>query len=317
MNYRKFLTLLFIISTTNYTHQHPAVIAAHNLVSEKSNQSKTLPDNLFVAHEQVTIKELQERFEKTKPAFFVDFHDTFATKSHFDGWQQFNKKRIPRFIDKAIFGISIICTILNPFIIGNIIKVGLTKKSDDGALTEKRRIGENYFFFIKQWFPLLYKQIIQYSTDIYSPNMPFIDLLQKLKDNGHAIYLFSNGGYDTIKAIEEDERFKKYFIGERRLFSDTPKETENSNSINHEKQDEYLLAKPSPSAFIAALEKHNISKDNVIFIDDSRNKLPDYQNQSIRKKYPDFKGFWACSILYNEKKQSDLETTLNELGIKY
>jgi phosphoglycolate phosphatase-like HAD superfamily hydrolase len=314
MCYRKFLTLLFIISTTNYTHQHPAVIAAHNFVVQENSQ-KTLPENLFVSDKNVTLEELQKRFKITKPAFFVDFHDTFATKSHFDGWQRFKKKSIPRFIDKAIFGISIICTILNPFIIGNIIKVGLSNKADDQTISEKRRIGENYFFFIKQWFPLLYKQIIQYSTDIYSPNMPFIDLLQRLKEKGHNIYLFSNGGYDTIKAVEEDERFKEYFKGESRLFSDTPKEAENSNSINHEKQDEYLLAKPSPDAFDAALRKHAISCDNVIFIDDSRSKLPDHQNPSIIKKYPNFKAFWACSILYNEKKHTDLETTLNELGI--
>lgn len=318
MNYRNFLSLFLAITITTHTNPQTAVIGLQELISHQAEShisaSTSLPENVFTSGPEVTLGMLQERFQKQKPAIFIDCHDVFAKRSHSNAWKRFKQNSVPTLFKKTeaaalLLGIAIPAAC-------NSLRLLLTKHNPDGTRTEKRKIGENHFLFIKNWWSLkLYNHFIQYGTDLYSPNEELIQLLYELKAAGHKIYLFSNGGYDTIAAIEQDERFRQYFEGPNRLFSDTTAIGQNSNSINDTYQEEYRIAKPSPDAFEAALKKHGESANYAIFIDDSRSKLADYKNQKITKKYPHFKNFWACSILYDEKKHGDLEETLQLLGV--
>jgi len=318
MNYRNFLSLFLVITITTHTNPQTAVIGIQELMSHQPELriplSTSLPENVFTSGPEVTLRILQERFQEQKPAIFIDCHDVFAKRSHSNAWKRFKQNSIPTLFKKTeaaalLLGIAIPTAC-------NSLRLLLTKHNPDGTRTEKGKIAENHFLFIKKWWSLkLYSYFIQYDTDLYSPNEELIELLYELKAAGHRIYLFSNGGYETIKAIEQDERFQQYFEGPNRLFSDTPATGQNSNSINDISQEEYATAKPAPGAFEAALKKHGESAEYVIFIDDSRSKLADYKNQKITKKYPHFKNFWACSILYDENKHGDLEETLQLLGV--
>ena len=287
---------------------------------------------IFTSGPDVTVDVLQKRFQEHKPDIYVDLHDVIASKNHLDAWKRIIRENgmykaifltltaglcFPLFSDSTAqkFLAALSLYMITP-IAYNCTKLGFTKKDSNGTRHEKRKIAENYYQFIKRWWgKKAYNFFIQYGTDIYSPNKALITLLYKLKEKGYKIFLFSNGGYDTIQAIEQDPRFKSYFEGPCRLFSNEPIVGKNSNSINDTPQEEYLFAKPDPKAFDAALAKHRSFPDYVIFIDDSRNKLADYQNKKITEKYPDFTNFWACSILYNDQHHSDLEEALTSLGI--
>lgn len=311
MNNKKMISLLYciIISAQAQVFEKVAVPAHALSISTEKNHA-----NIFTSGPDVTVDTLRTRFKDKKIAFYVDLHDVFARRSHAIGLARFKENSVPTAFKKVEFTI-LTAGILVPTLC-NSVRLYFSKHNPDGTRTEKGKITENHFLFIKNWWSTkLYKYLIQYSTDMYYPNEDMITLLYKLKEAGHRVYLFSNGGYDTIKALEQDDRFKEYFEGPNRLFSDTPKEGQNSNSINDRKQKEYHLAKPAPDAFEAALAKHNESADYVVFFDNDEDKLADYQNKKIRKRYPHFKNFWACSILYNDTKHSETEDSLQALGI--
>ncbi len=271
-------------------------------------------DSLLI-DDQKTLPELREHFQNTKPAFYIDCHDVFAHRNDTLGRARFMRDTLPSLGAKVLFALRVAGAIMNPLVIGNIIWLGI-KDKESGFPTEKRKVAENYHYFIKRWWSeALYKQLIQYSTDIYETNIEMINTLYKLKEAGCPIYLFSNGGYDTIKAIENDHRFEKYFKGDNRLFSDTPTENQSSNSINDTYQTEYRIAKPSPASFIQALKKHAVEPGNAIMVDDSLKKTPHHSNPKLGKRYPDFKNYWACSIHYDPENHSSFETAIKELGL--
>lgn len=275
-----------------------------------------LLDNYGILINNATVKELKKRFKGKKPALFIDCHDVFAKRDDQKGRARFMQNTLPTISDKVLFGIRLAGAIMNPLVIGNIIWLGMTDKEGD-APTEKRKVAENYHYFIKKWWSeKFYQQIIQYSTDIYEPNEEMIAILYELKNVGCEIYLFSNGGYDTIKAIQNDERFKKYFEeGPDKLFSNTPEDNENFNSINNTYRTEYLHAKPSPSAFEQARKKYRVEVEYAIMVDDSFKKLPHPSNHKLKKRYPKFNNFWACSIQYDPKDHNKFEQAIKILGL--
>ncbi len=253
---------------------------------------------LFIGKKGVTVNILKKRFKSAKPAVYVDFHDVVGLKDINKGWKSFKKNTLTTKKDKAKFVGRVAKTIVNPVAMAKMIKLGLKKQG----------IAESYFNVIKNHSSKkLHKQLIQFSADIYEPNIQMIELLYKLKAAGCRVYLFSNGGHATMQAIKNDPRFCPLFEGPDPLFSE--------NAINTTYQDVYTVAKPSPTAFETALQKYNENSEYAIFIDNSRNKLCDWRNKEIQKKNPKFNNFWACSLLYHIDNHETIEEILHKLAI--
>ena len=253
---------------------------------------------LFIGKKGVTVGVLQKRFKGQKPAIYVDFHGVIGIKNIRAGVATFKEKELSAGTQKARFIGRIIKTGVNPIAIAKMIKLGL----------RKNKVTESYLNVIKSHgSKKLHTQAIKLSTEIYEPNAQMIDLLYRLKAAGCRIYLFSNGGYETMQAVTRDPRFKSLFEGPDPLF------TENCINTHYEKT--YNIAKPSSLAFKQALNFHKESSEYSIFIDDSREKLCDWRNKIIQKRDPQYNDFWACSLLYHVNNQAGLESTLKRLNV--
>jgi hypothetical protein len=253
---------------------------------------------LFIGKKGITVSVLQKRFKTQKPAVYVDFHGVIGIKNINAGVATFKERELSAGVQKARFIGRALKTAINPIAMAKMIKLGL----------RKNKVTESYLNVIKNHgSKKLHRQAIKLSTEIYEPNAQMIDLLYRLRAAGCRIYLFSNGGYETMQAVKKDPRFKTLFEGPDPLF------TENCINTHYEKT--YNIAKPSSLAFKQALNFHKESSEYSIFIDDSREKLCDWRNKTIQKRDPQYNDFWACSLLYHADNHTGLELTLKKLNI--
>lgn len=253
---------------------------------------------LHIGKRNITISSLNQRFKDKKPAIFVDFHGVIGLKNTAQGKKLFRSKHLESTGAKVKFIGRGVKTLINPVAFAKMVKLGL----------KKHKVTESYFNVIKNHgSKKLHKQLIDFANDLYEPNTRLINLLYKLKKAGYRIYLFSNGGYATMQALKSHSGFKHLFEGPDPLFK--------NNCINTSYEDVYSLAKPSPSAFESALRSTQEDADYAIFIDDTREKLFDWRNKIIQKRFPNYTNFWACSLLYDSERHEVLEEALKKLNV--
>lgn len=136
-------------------------------------------------------------------------------------------------------------TALNPSIIWDVIK-----------LLYKSTVVEEAVMAIGYKHPNL-KAIIPTALQIANaqvPILPTVELIQQIKQNGFKLYVFSNIGEQSAAILQT--KYPEIFA----LFD---------GILVTESHDNYIM-KPSPAAFNKFLTKFNLTKNQLVFIDDKQ-----------------------------------------------
>ena len=101
------------------------------------------------------------------------------------------------------------------------------------------------------------------TNDIVSPIKETIELLPKIKENGHRLYYLSNMPKETRSFLLENHEYIKMFDGG--IFSC-----------------EVNLLKPSPEIYKHLLEKYNLIPGECIFFDDVQRNVSAAEKEGIK-----------------------------------
>ena len=139
-------------------------------------------------------------------------------------------------------------TVLNPWIIWDVIK-----------LLHNSAVVEEAIMAIGYKYPNL-KAIIPTALKIanaQSPIWPTMQLIKQIKRNGFKLYIFSNIGEQSASILQA--KYPEIFA----LFD---------GILVTESQDNYIM-KPSQASFNKFLNKFNLEKQQIIFIDDKQSNI--------------------------------------------
>ena len=148
----------------------------------------------------------------------------------------------------AISKILLLRTVLNPFIIWDVIK-----------LLHNSAVVEEAIMAIGYKYPNL-KAIIPTALKIANaqiPIIPTVQLIKQMKRNGFRLYIFSNIGEQSANILKT--KYPEIFA----LFD---------GILVTESRDNYIM-KPSQAAFNKFLTKFNLEKKQIIFIDDKQSNI--------------------------------------------
>lgn len=238
----------------------------------------------------MSTQEVKNAFEKNKPTVFFDLHGVLVVRD----WKSFLKGGVGNLgnsaqgWDKARLALQFARVLVSPSFYKGLWQL-LT------APEGKNKVTESYFNLIENiGYDLVKKELTRFANDIFKPNPQIIPLLERLKNKGCKLKLFSNIGTDTLNDAKKRHLFPDLFDGETPYFE--------NNIINYERPKDgiYKMFKRQPTAYAAALINASTTGNKAIMIDDKAKNLPDD---------------WAAGICYNSKDQAATEAALEQLGL--